>query len=65
MTDPSTTLRVTRLVLQDFRTYPTLDLALERSLVALVGENGAGKTNVLEAISLFTPGRGRAAGFFW
>ncbi len=27
-------------------------------LVALVGENGAGKTNLLEALSLFTPGRG-------
>ena len=26
--------------------------------MALVGENGAGKTNVLEAISLFMPGRG-------
>ena len=29
-----------------------------RPLVALVGENGAGKTNVLEAMSLFMPGRG-------
>ncbi len=27
-------------------------------MVALVGDNGAGKTNILEAISLFSPGRG-------
>src|SRR3954466_11881893 len=50
--------RISRLILQDFRTYASLDLPVSRQLVALVGENGAGKTNVLEAISLFMPGRG-------
>jgi len=50
--------RVTRLILQDFRSYPTLDLPVSKRLVALVGENGAGKTNLIEALSLFTPGRG-------
>lgn len=45
-------------MLQDFRSYPALDLATQAGLVALVGENGAGKTNILEALSLFTPGRG-------
>lgn len=50
--------RIVRLILQDFRTYASLDLPVSRPLVALVGENGAGKTNVLEAISLFMPGRG-------
>src|SRR4028119_1628484 len=50
--------RIARLILQDFRTYAALDLTVSRGLVALVGENGAGKTNVLEALSLFMPGRG-------
>lgn len=49
---------VARLILQDFRSYETLDLPVEGQIIALIGENGAGKTNVLEALSLFTPGRG-------
>ena len=49
---------VARLTLQNFRSYPALDLAIEGRLVALCGENGAGKTNLLEALSLFAPGRG-------
>lgn len=50
--------RVTRLILQDFRSYTALDLPLSHRLVALSGENGAGKTNLIEALSLFAPGRG-------
>jgi DNA replication and repair protein RecF len=50
--------RVTRLILQDFRSYPALDLPVSRGIVALVGENGAGKTNLIEALSLFAAGRG-------
>ncbi|MGL4636973.1 MAG: DNA replication/repair protein RecF [Beijerinckiaceae bacterium] len=50
--------RVQRLILSDFRNYPSLDLKVESGMVALVGENGAGKTNILEALSLFAPGRG-------
>jgi DNA replication and repair protein RecF len=50
---------VSRLILSEFRSYPRLDLSLSpTALVALVGENGAGKTNVLEALSLLSPGRG-------
>lgn len=50
--------RITRVMLGDFRSYPLLDLAVSARLVAFTGENGAGKTNLLEAISLFAPGRG-------
>lgn len=50
--------QIERLSLNDFRTYRTLDIQPARTLVALAGENGAGKTNILEAISLFVPGRG-------
>ncbi len=49
---------VARLILQDFRSYEALDLTIGGQIVALVGENGAGKTNLLEALSLFAPGRG-------
>src|SRR3954451_18007440 len=49
---------VRRLILADFRSYPALDLALDAQMVVLTGENGAGKTNVLEALSLLSPGRG-------
>jgi DNA replication and repair protein RecF len=49
---------VRRLMLKDFRSYAALDLAIEGRLVVLCGENGAGKTNLLEALSLLAPGRG-------
>ncbi len=49
---------IRRLRLHDFRNYAALDLTLDSQLVALVGDNGAGKTNLLEAVSLLTPGRG-------
>lgn len=51
-------MRVTRLIARDFRNHADLDLAVGRRFVSVVGDNGAGKTNILEAISLFTPGRG-------
>jgi DNA replication and repair protein RecF len=35
-----------------------LDAAFDASLICIAGENGAGKTNLLEAISLLAPGRG-------
>jgi len=47
-----------RLQLADYRSYAALDCAIEAPLVALSGENGAGKTNILEALSLFSAGRG-------
>jgi len=50
---------VRRLMLSDFRSYANLDLYLDARLVVLTGENGAGKTNLLEALSLLSPGRGQ------
>ena len=47
-----------RLQLHDFRSYRDLDQAFSARLIALTGENGAGKTNLLEALSLLTQGRG-------
>lgn len=49
---------VTRLTLENFRNYAALSLALPPRPVVLTGHNGAGKTNILEAISLLAPGRG-------
>jgi DNA replication and repair protein RecF len=49
---------VTRLILTDFRSYPSAVIEAGPGFVVLTGENGAGKTNVLEALSLLSPGRG-------
>lgn len=49
---------VTRLTLTDFRSYPVLSIAPRAGAIVITGENGAGKTNILEAISLLGPGRG-------
>ncbi len=57
MTD-SLTLAIRRLTLTDFRNYAGLRLATDARLIALSGANGAGKTNILEAVSLLAPGRG-------
>jgi DNA replication and repair protein RecF len=47
-----------RLVLTDFRNHRDALLEPGPEMVVLTGENGAGKTNVLEAVSLLSPGRG-------
>ncbi len=63
MTD-SAGLLLTRLTLTNFRNYSGLRLDVSARLIALSGPNGAGKTNLLEAISLLSPGRGlRGANF--
>ena len=49
---------ISRLTLQNFRNYPQLRLEAAPGFVVLSGENGAGKTNILEAVSLLAPGRG-------
>jgi len=49
---------LSRLILTDFRNHAEAVLHPGRGFVVLTGENGAGKTNVLEAVSLLAPGRG-------
>jgi DNA replication and repair protein RecF len=49
---------VTRLTLNDFRSYASASLEPGPGFVLLFGENGAGKTNLLEAVSMLSPGRG-------
>ena len=49
---------LTRLVLTDFRNHATATIVPGPGFVVLTGENGAGKTNILEAVSLLAPGRG-------
>jgi DNA replication and repair protein RecF len=51
-------LAVTRLGLSHFRSHRATGIALDRRPVAIFGPNGAGKTNLVEAVSLLSPGRG-------
>ena len=57
---------ISRLALSHFRSYENARLeGLSPGLIVLSGPNGAGKTNILEPVSLLTPGRGlRGAGAF-
>ena len=43
-------MRLARLWLTDFRSYASADIAFAPGLTALLGQNGEGKTNVMEAI---------------
>jgi len=47
-----------RLILTDYRSYTRADLRLDGRSVYLFGANGAGKTNLMEAVSYLSPGRG-------
>ena len=51
-------LQLTSLTLTGFRNHAATRVEPSSGLIALCGHNGAGKTNVLEAISLLMPGRG-------
>jgi DNA replication and repair protein RecF len=50
--------RVQSLKLNNFRSYDTLDCTFRGCSVVLLGSNGSGKTNILESLSLLSPGRG-------
>jgi DNA replication and repair protein RecF len=54
--------RLTRLVLEDFRSYVSAELHPEPGLTIVAGPNGAGKTNLLEAIFVAVTGRSHRAG---
>lgn len=49
---------ISRLTLTDFRNYAYLRLSCDLCPIVITGENGSGKTNILEAVSFLTPGRG-------
>ncbi len=51
-------LAVLRLKLSDYRGYAEARIEVDRRSVVLTGLNGAGKTNILEALSMLAPGRG-------
>jgi DNA replication and repair protein RecF len=51
-------LSLTELSLSHFRSHKSARLALDARPVAIFGPNGAGKTNLIEAVSLLSPGRG-------
>ncbi len=58
LSDACTRIRVSTLSLGHFRNYTHARLEVGIGPVVLTGRNGAGKTNILEAVSLLTPGRG-------
>ncbi|WP_299147486.1 DNA replication/repair protein RecF [uncultured Tateyamaria sp.] len=51
-------LHLTSLVLSHFRSHKVARMSVDARPVAIHGPNGAGKTNILEAVSLLSPGRG-------
>lgn len=55
------TMELTRLTLEDFRSYATAELAPDPGLTVVAGANGTGKTNLLEAIHATIVGRSHRA----
>lgn len=54
---PNQIVGIRRLILTEFRNHSRLDLSINAPAVVLFGANGAGKTNILEAITVLGPGR--------
>src|SRR6056297_540334 len=51
-------LHLSELGLSHVRSHKSARLVLDARPVAISGPNGAGKTNLIEAVSLLSPGRG-------
>ena len=49
---------VEQITIKNFRNHTQYKLNNSEAIVVLNGDNGVGKTNILEAISLFSPGKG-------
>ena len=47
-----------QLNLHNYRNFKELELVFNNNIIVILGENGSGKTNILESISLLAPGRG-------
>ena len=58
LSDEQVHTRLASLTIQDFRNYDCCRLEIDAPKVLLLGENGSGKTNLMEAVSLLAPGRG-------
>ena len=56
--DPGVQTQLLSLSVQNFRNYDACRIEIDAPKVLLLGENGAGKTNLMEAVSLLAPGRG-------
>ena len=49
---------IARLTLTDFRSYASAIITVGPRAIVITGDNGQGKTNLLDAVSLLSPGRG-------
>ena len=54
--DPN--VRIEKISLINFRNHKGIDFSNLKPFIVLIGNNGSGKTNILEAVSLFSPGKG-------
>lgn len=51
-------MKINKLKLNNFRNHTQFSIDVDKSVIAITGNNGAGKTNILESISLLVPGKG-------
>ena len=51
-------MHISQLTLSHFRSHKFTQVPVGNGPIALFGSNGAGKTNILEGISLLSPGKG-------